>query len=57
MKVVKVQKEAQEGSDRSSCHGSLTSYNTSEMLPLTVNILLAQGKGKVMQLGCQGQSI
>lgn len=34
MKVVKVQKEAQEGSDR-SCHCSLTSYNTSEVLPLT----------------------
>lgn len=57
MKVVKVQKEAQEGSDRSSCPCSLTSYNTSGVLPLAVNILFARGKGKVTQLGCQGQSI
>lgn len=33
--AVKVQEEAQEGSDRSSCHCSWTSGNTSEVLPLT----------------------
>lgn len=57
MMVVKVQEEAQEGSDRSSCHCSLTSYNTSAVLPLTVNILLAHGKGQVMEQSFQGQSI
>lgn len=38
MKAVKVEKEAQEGSDRSSWHCSLTGYNASEVLPLAVSM-------------------
>lgn len=54
--VVKVQEEGQEGLDRSACHCSLMSYHTSEVLPLTVDILLAHGKGQVMEQSCQGQA-
>lgn len=57
MTVVKVQEEGQEGLDRSSCHCSLMSYNISEVLPLTVDMLLAHGKGQVMEQICQGQRI
>jgi len=57
VRIVAVQKEAQEGSDHHHItHCSLTSYNTSELLPLTVHILLAQGKCKVMQRSSQGKS-
>lgn len=49
MMVVKVQEEGQEGSDRPSCHCSWTSGNTPEVLPLTLNILLAHGKGQVVE--------
>lgn len=50
MMVTKVQEEAQEGLDRSSCHFSLASYNTSEVLDCGHTVSMWKGPNSGAEL-------